>query len=620
MSLRARLLAAFAYTLLIVIVALEVPLAANISDRVNAEVEADSAAQAQVVAASIVDQLDRPAQLEQLTNQAAEGLNGVVFVIDAHGTVIADSEGGASASGQVNDPIALQALGGEVAQGRHHEGEDVLSTAVPIVRNGRTVGALEVEQSLSSVHSEVRQDVAALIGIGVLALLLGLGVAWILAGSISRPLNALAAVARRRADGDVEARAESRGSSEQIEVANAFNEMADRLGALLESQRVFVADASHQLRTPLTGLRLRLEAAGVKTSDPAVARELDAAERETERLDELVADLLQLASSEQPATDESASLSDAARDAADRWRATASEGRHEIVLEGDGEASVGAAPSELAAILDNLVENAIKYSPRGSPVTIRCERDNGMAQSGSAERVRPARPRGREARVRALLPWFRQPPWGHGTRPADRRRPGQASWRGGDAPEHGCRARSRRGPAAGLELCQLLTRPPYGECMTTRERTLTVLLGIAGILAAAAIALAANAISGREIGLSAEPVSLAAAGTPAKPAPGAREDRRVGREDSSGDDSPLASDDSASGGSSNAGPSSSGDDKGAGSDDRGRSPSDSGTSGTGSGSTPQGSPPPTTTTEDHSGHGGGGGDDPPEGGGNSGPG
>ncbi len=381
MSLRARLLAAFAYTLLIVIVALEVPLAANLSDRVNAEVEADSAAQAQVVAASIADQLERPARLERIVDDAAENLDGLVFVIDARGRPITASEGGATPTpaAPVDDPIALQALQGEISQGRHHEGRDVLSTAVPIVRNGRTVGALEVEQSLDSVTDEVRQDVAALIGVGVLALALGLGVAWILAGSISRPLKALAAVARRRAEGDLEARAEPRGSSEQIEVANAFNEMSDRLGAMLESQRAFVADASHQLRTPLTGLRLRLEAAGVKTSDPAVARELEAADRETERLDELVAGLLQLASSEQPATDDRADLSDAAKQAAERWRGPASESRHEIVVDADGAPAVRAAANELAVILDNLVENAIKYSPGGSSVRIECGRDDGAA-------------------------------------------------------------------------------------------------------------------------------------------------------------------------------------------------------------------------------------------------
>jgi signal transduction histidine kinase len=383
MSLRARLLAAFAYTLLVVIVALEVPLSANVSDRVNAEVEANSAAQAQVVAASAVDQLGDKKSLETLTRSASTSLNGLVFVIDGQGRQIASSDGGITNPPQpTTDPIAVQALGGGIAHGRHHEGEDVLSTAVPIVRNGRTVGALEVEQSLDAVSHQIRQDVLALIGVGVLALLLGLGVAWILAGSIARPLRSLGEAARRRASGDTGARAPERGSREQVQVAREFNEMADRLEAVLESQRAFVADASHQLRTPLTGLRLRLEAAGVKTSDPAVAKELEAAEHETERLNQLVEDLLELASSEQPAEDDRTDLAGAARAAAERWRGPASESRHEIALEADGSLVVWAGSRELAAILDNLVENAIKYSPRGSSVTIECGSENGSASVG----------------------------------------------------------------------------------------------------------------------------------------------------------------------------------------------------------------------------------------------
>jgi signal transduction histidine kinase len=379
MTLRARLLAAFAYTLLVVIVALEVPLSANVSDRVNAEVEADSAAQAQVVAASVADQLRRPARVEQVASQAATSLEGLVFVIDGRGNQIASSEGGATGA-PTDDPIALQALQGNIAQGRHHEGRDVLSTAVPIVRNGRTVGALEVEQSLDAVNDQVRQDVLALIGIGLLALALGLGVAWILAGSIARPLRSLGEAARRRAGGDTEARAPARGSREQVEVAEEFNEMADRLDAALESQRAFVADASHQLRTPLTGLRLRLEAAGVKTTDPAVRRELEAAERESARLEGLVSDLLELASTEQPAAEESADLAAAARDAIERWRGPAGEGGHEIRLDERAAGVVRAGETELAAILDNLIENALKYSPRGSTVTVECAGVDGTGR------------------------------------------------------------------------------------------------------------------------------------------------------------------------------------------------------------------------------------------------
>ncbi len=323
------------------------------------------------------------AKLEETARNAAVSLNGLVFVIDARGREIATSEGGVTTPPRpADDPVALQALGGEIVQGRHHEGRDVLSTAVPIVRNGRTVGALEVEQSLGTVHSEVRQDVLALIGIGGLALILGLGVAWILAGSIARPLRSLGDAARRRAAGETDARAPERGSREQVQVAREFNEMADRLEAVLESQRAFVADASHQLRTPLTGLRLRLEAAGVKTNDPAVAKELAAAEGESERLGQLVEDLLELASSEQPAEDERTDLAVEARAAAERWSGPARESRHEITLETDGEMVVRAGSRELAAILDNLVENAIKYSPHGSSVTIECGRENGSASVG----------------------------------------------------------------------------------------------------------------------------------------------------------------------------------------------------------------------------------------------
>ena len=164
-----------------------------------------------------------------------------------------------------------------------------------MLRGAETEGAVRVTQSVDAVQTEVRNDVLALIAVGVVALLLGLAVAWVLAGSLARPLRALAATARRVAGGDLDARAEPEGSSEQREVAAAFNDMTGRLGRSLIAQREFVANASHQLRTPLTGLRLRLEAAELKSGDPEVKRELAAAERETARLADLLGQLLSLA-------------------------------------------------------------------------------------------------------------------------------------------------------------------------------------------------------------------------------------------------------------------------------------------------------------------------------------
>src|SRR5947208_15428501 len=99
--------------------------------------------------------------------------------------------------------------------------------------------------------------------------------------------------------------------------------MGDRLEGVFSSHRALFADASHQLRTPLTGLRLRLEAAGVKTSDPAVAKELEAADHETERLNQLVEDLLELASSDEPAEDDRSDLAGLPLSAAMRMRGSA---------------------------------------------------------------------------------------------------------------------------------------------------------------------------------------------------------------------------------------------------------------------------------------------------------
>lgn len=389
MSLRARLLAAFAYTLLIVIVALEVPLATNVGDRIDAEVEADSAAQAQVVAVSAAERLAAPSQLQPLSEEASDRLGGTVAIVNGRGTLIAESSGTPIAPNTTyatqNRPEVLSALNGEIDQVRRG---GFLFTAVPIVRNGRTRGALQVQQNLDPVDSAVREDVVALIGIGVLALALGLGVAWILAGTIARPIRSLAAVTRRMARGDLDARAEPKGSSEQVDVAEAFNEMADRLQVVHESQRAFVADASHQLRTPLTGLRLRLEAAHAK-ADGKAAEEIAAAEREAERLSTVVADLLSLASSEEPAEVQRADVGEAARAAASRWGDPAAASAHDLRLHDGPPLEVGAGERDLALMLDNLIENALKYSPRGSAVEIGWRERGGFGVAAVANEGGP---------------------------------------------------------------------------------------------------------------------------------------------------------------------------------------------------------------------------------------
>jgi two-component system, OmpR family, sensor kinase len=369
MSLRFRLVAAVGYILLLIIVALEVPLALNLARRVDAEVKNDAASQAFVVAAGASGRMDSARDLRPLARQAGNELGARVIVVDRTGKLLADSAGAELVStSYASRPEIRTALAGGRDQGERHSdelGEDLLFTAVPVTdQDGQTVGAVRVTQSVDEVKQRVRRSVLALIAIGGLALVIGLALAWLLAETISRPLRRLANTARQVEAGDLGARAEVVGPTEQQEVAHAFNDMTERLGLVLGAQREFVANASHQLRTPLTGLRLRLESAALKAGSDELERELNAAEHEVDRLSRLLSALLTLAREGQaPAPGRAVSLEQAAAGAHARWsdRAEAEGGR--LTVDGPGGVMASASDDDIAIVLDNLIENALHYAP-----------------------------------------------------------------------------------------------------------------------------------------------------------------------------------------------------------------------------------------------------------------
>ena len=399
MSLRTRLLAAFAYVLVLVIVALEVPLILNVSRRVDAEVKGQAAAQAQLVAASASGRMGDADELRRLSREAAEDLGGRVIVVDESGQLVADSAG--VESGSYGDrPEIRTALEGQISQGRRFSdtlGESFLYTAVPVVEGGDRVGAVRVTQNVEAIDRRVRRDVLGLIGIGVIALVLGLGFAWVLAGTLARPLQRLAAAARRVESGDLQARAEPEGSTEHREVAHAFNDMTERLGSVLEAQREFVANASHQLRTPLTGLRLRLESAALKAG-PELGAELEAAEQEVQRLAGLLTSLLTLArEGDRPPARATVSLAGAVEQAEARWGDRARTSGHELTTICRADAVARASEEDIAIILDNLIENALNYSPGGA-VTVECGRERDEVYLAVLDEG-PGLERGEEERI-----------------------------------------------------------------------------------------------------------------------------------------------------------------------------------------------------------------------------
>jgi signal transduction histidine kinase len=156
--------------------------------------------------------------------------------------------------------------------------------------------------------------------------------------------------------------------------------MASELDVLLRSQDAFVADASHQLRTPLAALRLRLENLEPEVTDP-VRKDLHGALREVERLSALVDGLLTLARADRAhSAPSSISLGPLVEERIEAWSALAAESDVRFHLELESEVLALATPGRVEQVLDNLLANAIDASPVGAAITVSARADNGWVE------------------------------------------------------------------------------------------------------------------------------------------------------------------------------------------------------------------------------------------------
>jgi signal transduction histidine kinase len=206
-------------------------------------------------------------------------------------------------------------------------------------------------------------------------------VGMVFARGVTRPVRRLQRASSQLAGGDLTARVEvDDGPPELRALADTFNRTAEQLALLVDSQRRFVADASHQLRTPLTALRLRLETLGPFVSEQAQPK-LSAAIAETNRLARLVHSLLVLARSDATTTTcEPVDLSAVVAERVDAWAPVAADQSVHLVADCPPDRWVLAVPGALEQILDNLVSNALEVAPESTRVTIRVSGARGETE------------------------------------------------------------------------------------------------------------------------------------------------------------------------------------------------------------------------------------------------
>jgi signal transduction histidine kinase len=392
-SFRARLVLAAAYLVTAVVLALEIPLALNIERRADADFQATVLGRAAILSAQVsgdvADASSRrgapvPARLATVVG-AAPASGERVVVTDDRGRVLADSDGTARRRELYATPqrpeLSVALFDARVDFRRRFSetvGSELLLVTVPVVSADRVVGAVRVSASREAVEAGVHRSWVRLALIGLAVIVAALVLAWALASTLARPLERLRRTAVRLGSGDLDARASTEGPKELSAVASSFNRMAETLAGNLRAQRDFVANASHQLRTPLTGLKLRLES--IRAEGGAAGRSAAKAEAELDRLEALVGDLLELArASTSSGTATSVDLAEVASSAVDRWSAPAAEGGRKVELGERDRVQVFADPGDLAHVVDNLIENALRYSPSGTHVTVETAASDGRA-------------------------------------------------------------------------------------------------------------------------------------------------------------------------------------------------------------------------------------------------
>jgi len=250
--------------------------------------------------------------------------------------------------------------------------------ATPVYSSGANVlvGTVILARSSASLNRTIVGLWVLLATIGVVALIGATLLAFALVRWVSRPLARLTGAAGRLADGDLASRAVvDSGPPELRRMATTFNTMAGRLEALVHGNRAVIADVSHQLRTPLAALRLRLDllAADTAQSDPDTAHELAGALDELARLSRLVDGLLAVARAENvvpvPVAVDVAAV---ARERVAAWHPVADDRDIRLAV-----TSLWAAPvlawigeGHLEQVMDNLIANALEALSAGCQVAV----------------------------------------------------------------------------------------------------------------------------------------------------------------------------------------------------------------------------------------------------------
>ncbi|MGW5253231.1 sensor histidine kinase [Streptomyces sp. NPDC004012] len=439
-----RILLSYLSLILLVLLALEVPFGIFYARSELSRFSHTAQQGAMTLAEVCEDKMEHglTADLPELARAYAQRTGSRVLVADHKGAVLTDTGARVPVGKDLSaEPDISTALRDQPAVSTRSDPSTtgaVLFVTVPGGSNATVACVVRTVYALDPLKAQVHATWLALaaVGLGVLAAVSLIGFA--LARSITRPVQALERATAQLAEGRIsDPPATDHGPPELRRLAASFTRTATRLQHLLQAQQAFASEASHQLKTPLTSLRLRLENFEPHLA-PCAHDSLDKALGELERLSRMVQGLLALARLENSAIrPEAVDLNTVVADRAAIWAAFADEQQVDIVVSGAMGVRVWAVPGAPEQIIDNLLSNALRVSPPGTAITL-------------ATATRP-----REGSRTPPMTELHVIDQGPGMSEAERHRAFDRFWRGADA--------DHDGTGLGLPMVRQLTHACGGE-------------------------------------------------------------------------------------------------------------------------------------------------------------
>lgn len=306
-----------------------------------------------------------------------------VVVVDAEGTavVINDPDDSREGLNYGSRPEIAEALAGRVSTGQRYSdtlGLELVYVAVPVYSGAHVVGAVRLTFEEQAIDDAVNRQLWGVFLVALMTLLVAVALAVVLSRILSRNLQDLAESAEKLSRGDLSVRVdEPKGPREIRELATGFNTMATRLEMLVDEQKAFAADASHQLRTPLTSLKLKIEQLRELTaSDSRLDPQWDEVEDELLRMRRLIEGLLALGrASADTLVSEVYDVVAIARERVANWESLAEEQGVRLTLTAPTSARVTAVPTAVEQIIDNFIDNALSVTPQGGRIEVTIERE-----------------------------------------------------------------------------------------------------------------------------------------------------------------------------------------------------------------------------------------------------